>query len=509
MDPLVKALRRLRIRIALIQWTRFFVLGLIAGTSTACVWLILTRLFPQLGRPEIVSLSLLTLGIVAATAFAIIRRPSILGTVLAADGQLKLKERLTSSYQLADAEGPMIEALHDDARNFLDNTDLSQGFPLAIPPKTRWIAVPLLVYLATALAMPEFDLFKYREKQEKIEQQMKVQRVHAERLRNAARELREEMVDEVADLSDIAEGVERIAEGVEIGEISEKQAFSRLTDLAKDLAEEREKLSQENPTPGIEGDTSQLGALSEIAEDMKDGKFANAADKLEELKEKLEEKLKAGELSEEAAKDMAADMQQLAKMLSKGDSAMGQAMAKALAQAAAGLEKKDMAATMAALEAMDMSLADAASLMQQLQAMDMAMGSFGEAQAELLGRQLGQGFGKGFGSDYFAEGGGGLGGPGRGRGNRIGELPDGEGALEETMLSGDMTKGKILASIMQRAAPDPDVESDAEFVAQALTEITQQAEQALTKEEIPPGAKEFVRQYFGSLEPEGARGNRE
>jgi hypothetical protein len=202
---------------------------------------------------------------------------------------------------------------------------------------------------------------------------------------------------------------------------------------------------------------------------------------------------------------MAADMQQMAKMLSQGDCAMSEGMAKALAQAAAGLEKKDMAAAMAALESMNMSLEDAASLMQQLAAMDDAMQGFGEAQAELLGKELGQMLGKGFGSDYFAEGGGGLGGPGRGRGNRIGELPDVEGALEESMLSGDMTKGKILASIMQRAAPDPDVESDAEFVAQTLTEITQQAEEALTKEEIPPSAQEFVRQYFVSLEPEDRR----
>ncbi len=72
------------------------------------------------------------------------------------------------------------------------------------------------------------------------------------------------------------------------------------------------------------------------------------------------------------------------------------------------------------------------------------------------------------------------------------------------MLPGEMTKGKVLASIMRHAAPDENAESTVEYVSEALIQVQQQAEQALTKEEIPPGSREFVRQYFGSLEPERA-----
>ena len=72
------------------------------------------------------------------------------------------------------------------------------------------------------------------------------------------------------------------------------------------------------------------------------------------------------------------------------------------------------------------------------------------------------------------------------------------------MLPGDMTKGKILAGIMQKAVPEEGAEPTQEFVVKTFESVQQEAEQALTKEEIPPAAKEYVRQYFGTLEPEEA-----
>jgi hypothetical protein len=95
-----------------------------------------------------------------------------------------------------------------------------------------------------------------------------------------------------------------------------------------------------------------------------------------------------------------------------------------------------------------------------------------------------------------------MGGTGMGRGNRVGELPDLNAGFKPTVLPGDLTKGKVLATILQKGAPQDDAESTLEYVTEAFVEVRQEAEQALTKEEIPPGAKEFVRQYFGSLEPE-------
>ena len=99
----------------------------------------------------------------------------------------------------------------------------------------------------------------------------------------------------------------------------------------------------------------------------------------------------------------------------------------------------------------------------------------------------------------------GLRGPGRGQGNRIGELPKVTTSTDPSLAPGDMTKGKILATIMQRAAPQDGEHATIDYSQQAIVQIQQQSEEALTKEEIPAGAKEFVRQYFGSLEPDNQR----
>ena len=93
-------------------------------------------------------------------------------------------------------------------------------------------------------------------------------------------------------------------------------------------------------------------------------------------------------------------------------------------------------------------------------------------------------------------------GAGRGAGNRLGEIPDVEVGLNPTLAKGPLTKGKMLMDILQRTAPETGEEPTAEYIAGAFVEMRQEAERALTQEEIPQGSKEFVRQYFGSLEPE-------
>mgnify|MGYP000218509915 FL=1 len=128
------------------------------------------------------------------------------------------------------------------------------------------------------------------------------------------------------------------------------------------------------------------------------------------------------------------------------------------------------------------------------------------------GQGTGQGTGAGWGrrgegrspwSAGTAQGSGqGMGGPGSGRGGNVGELPEVQAGLSPTFLPGEMTPGKVLSSIMKHNAPDEDPEATAEYVSQTIIEVQQAAEEALTKEEIPQGSKEFVRQYFGSLEPD-------
>ncbi len=95
-----------------------------------------------------------------------------------------------------------------------------------------------------------------------------------------------------------------------------------------------------------------------------------------------------------------------------------------------------------------------------------------------------------------------MGKAGQGRGGHVGELPDVNVGFKPTVLPGAMTRGKILASILQKGAPEEGAESTVEYLSGVFEDAVQEAEEALTKEEIPPGSKELVRAWFGSLEDE-------
>lgn len=497
MSPLITVLGKLRRRIAFLLWLNHLVNATLIAIAAACLWLLATRLFPRLGDPHWASIALLVLGLGVATIWGVIKRPSLLGAALATDDRLGLQERLTSSYELAQTPGPMVAALHEDAARFSAQVNPADAFPLGLPRRARWLAIPLLVYGLTFAFMPELDLLGYREEQRKIARKMEVRRVHAERIRNIARPLREDNEDSIAEAQDMTTELDRLAEDLLAGEITEKQAAARLTGLAEDLMEERSKLTAQLPVPDPSGFSMESGAMAEVAKDMEQGDYGEAASKLEEMMEELA----SGGLSGEKAKQVAADLKKLAEMAGGEDSALGQALAKAAAAAEAAAEAGDTAA----MEAMELAMADAVSVLQQLGKMEQAMGQMGMAQAELMGEAImGQLAGRGPGR-VWTEGSGGLGGPGRGRGNRIGNLPDTGGAFEESMLSGEMGPGKVLAGIMQRTAPEGETESMTTVATDAIISAQQEAEQALTREEIPPGAKGFVQQYFGSLEPERRR----
>lgn len=93
-----------------------------------------------------------------------------------------------------------------------------------------------------------------------------------------------------------------------------------------------------------------------------------------------------------------------------------------------------------------------------------------------------------------------MGGAGRGQGNQVGDLPEADVDFDPSKLPGPMTQGKMLASVTQRGAPETDGKTSTQVMEGAFVSARQEAEQALTQEEIPKGSKEFVRQYFGATD---------
>lgn len=545
MDPLVTTLRKLRRRLSVQQWVRLNVEVLLLSSAASCLWLLITRLFPVLGDPLPVCLGLVGAGILAATVLGFVRRLDLVKTALAADSHLDLQERLTSSYELAHAEGPMVEALHQDARQHLKRLHVQKGFPYRLPRVGRWLPIPLIVFGLAYMLLPEFDLLRHREREAEAKALKEATRVKAEKLQAAVRPLKKPVTEEVSQVAEITGAVERVAEKLKSSEISEKQALARVTNLSEELQKQREKLQKDTPMPRVAGDTQKLAMTREMANDIQNGRFGDAAMKARELQKKLEE----GALTKKEVDKLKEELGQLSEMLGgKENSELGQA----LAEVAQGLNMDNMETALEAMKTMGLSMEDIASVLEQLDQIDLAMVELSDWQQAQLGPSehcrccgiklapCGQGegcmggCGPGFscyglcgacagagcsgcgGGGCFAgrgpwrpgdarEFGAGMGGPGRGKGGRVGELSDVDATFKPTMLPGSLTKGKLLADIIQKGAPEEGAEATLEYVTGTFVAVRQEAEQALTKEEIPPGAKEFVRQYFGSIEPEQTR----
>jgi len=524
LDPLVPTLRRLRRRLSIQRWLRLNLEGLLFSLSACCVWVFASKLFPVLGNPMPVCGGLVGLGIVAQTVVAIRGRPGLIDAALDADGRLGLKERLTSSLELAGAEGEMVAAVHTDARRHLGRLDVGKDFPYKLPRSSRMLGIPILLFGLVNI-LPSLDLLHYQEQKDKEEARQKAVRVSAEKLRAAISPLRKPSEEEIGDLAEVTGEIERVAEALESQEITEKQTLAQMKNLGAKLVEQRMAMARENPVPKLAGDTSQLGMTHDLANSIQQGQMGDAAQKAEELKKKLKE----GGLGKKELGDLKKEMEQLAEMLGGKDTALG----KALAEAAQSLSANDLGAALAGLDMVELSLEDIASTLEQMEKMNLALKDLAKWQGELLGPSdfcrfcgmplepcelgplcegsclghscsgiccrcagIGGAFARGEGGF-----GGGMGGPGHGTGGMVGELPEGDVGFKPTLLPGEMTKGKALMGVLQKGTPDEGAESELEYITEAFVAVRQEAEEALTKEEIPPGSKEFVRQYFGSLEP--------
>lgn len=526
MDSMIIALRRVRLRLTLQRWIHYFVAAALAGLSLSTAGLLVTKLFPLLplgptALPVVTAASLLF-----ASVWAIVRRPTLLEAALEADRRMELQERLTSSLTLADVDSPMVTALHADARAQLAGKDVAKAFPLHPPRMIRWLAAPILALGITAL-LPQFDLFRFQERAVLAKTQEEVRKVGAERLKAAAKPLKENIpLAKAGELGQVSLALERMADQLASGELSEKQALAKVNALTDELQKTREALRQTTERPRFPDNMNEYGATRSLAKSLQEGNFAEAA---KEAK-RLQERLGKGQLGADEKKRLAEELKKLSEQTMSNPMGPKNALNQALAKASEGLNPASMGQeALEAMEGLEMSLEDLASAMEQLQKLDSAMTKLAEWQQERLGpsqfcRLCGNklkacksgkkvecsGCGEGFecqglcgscGSKGRGDGPG-MGGEGRGEGNTTGPLPDVPHDFQPTVLSGPVTPGKVLADLLQRTAPDRHVEPTAEFVTDALVEVQQQAEQALAKEEIPAGSKEFVRQYFGSLEQE-------
>jgi hypothetical protein len=356
---LVQTLGGIRLRLGLHQWARFCAVAFLYALSLASFWLFLTRLFPVLGDALPVLLGLLCAGLILATILGWSRRPDIEQAALLTDRRLKLEERLTTSLALASSTAPMVDAVHADAKHHLSGVNGATLFPFEATKAMRWAMLPLLIFSVGYVFLPTFDLFNYEKKQEEERARVEAIRVTAERLVASVKPLVRAEEAQSGEVDDIKAEIERVANDLKEARITEKQAFARVTNLARELQENREALARENPLPKVmKSDLAQFDMARDVADAMQQGKFGEAARKMEALEKKLGE----GALDAKEMEQLKKELASLAKSLEGQNSALSQALAAALQAAGKSMNSQDIKGALEAMKLAKLSLNDMDSL---------------------------------------------------------------------------------------------------------------------------------------------------
>ncbi len=512
-DPVRQLVRRVRARMFVRGWIDWALRCLFVASLASLLWVVATRLFPALGDPFWIVIGVLAASYPVGLAVAVLRRPTEADAALAADHAFGLRERITTALELADHPSPMARAAREDAQRKAAGANASRAVPLAIGPRARWIYAPLLALGLAYVFLPELDLFDYNARTAEADARREAVAVHVERIREALEPLKEEAnAGEASPLSEITAELGDLANQMDSGKLTEKQAIAKLDNLAEKLAEQQKQLAEKGALPQLSGDMQKFGMAQDVAKALQDGKLAEA---LKEIKE-IEKKLTDGSLSEAERKALASDLKKLSEATAANMSSMSESLAAALAKASASLESGDMKAASEAMQLAELSVADIESLMKQLDQMQATKAYLAQWKGDMMGksgycRECGSKLGEGGQcengqcSSHGHGHGLGLGGAGRGTGNRIGHVPEIEAGFQPTQAPGPLTKGKMLADLLQRSAPEAGEEATVDYLSGTFEQLEQEAEQALTQEEIPAGAKEYVRQYFGAIEPEKAQ----
>ena len=542
MDPLHIAIGKARRRLALKLALDATGAALLLSAALACVWLVATRFVPMLGEPVPVAAGLLCAGALGAVYWIWRRFPSKTTSALALDERLGLHERVTSSLALHSAEGPMIDALHRDAREAVLRHPVGNAFPLQPSRAAKWAWVPMLLFGLAYIALPEFDLFDYRTRQAAALAKATKQEESAKAIEAVAKLLKEADPATTGELADAIDKLEMTAGELRAGDITDKQAIAKVSDAMEDLAKQTRAMSAARPAEAKAADSIEHPELKKVLQDLQNGKPQEAAEKLRELQEKL----KNGELSEEEKKKLQEGMQALQKATQQSGAGergeeKGQSSDKKSGNGKRGGEGQGQSDPSAAEsgENMELSMEDMASSLEQMAKMQQASQKLNQWKSQSLGPSKtcrtcgkslkpcdkpgqckseceggtcagqckdgtckGAGGKKPWSAGESTKQGNGMGGPGKGQGSEVGDLPeDANVDFQPTTLPGEQTKGKILTEITERTAPVLDGEtSQVEAVQGGFEAVQQQAEEALNQEEIPAGSKELVRQYFGVSE---------
>jgi len=521
---LAKSLSR---RMRLVDFVRVYQMLLFYAVCVALAAYLCAKLFSYPFQPvDVVALTLLAPALASAIYTLFWPRFSAFNAAVETDKKLELEDRFASALQLGRTTAPMVAALIEDAHEHTRGVEPKKVFPFELWGRFRYILVPLAATLAVYLFMPELDILHIRRKAQAAQETKRQIDAEAKRLLKKSETIRARAEREkMTDVAEIAKDMEQLSRALQNEANEKKAALAKLSKLSERIKRKQDTLKPVRDISRRFQQTRELTQTKTLDNALRKGDLRQAAEEIGKLKAALKE----GKLSEDQLRKLKQELESLARKMKDFES-----LSAALSKAAQDLDAGDLGGALDQLDLSKLDLEQFADLLAQLELMDVVLADIQDAKLALCDKY---GICKRCGGRYaldwegvacrWCEGdpdaecamcsggrpglcracgkgaygyGPGLRGAGRGRGGHIPDPGNPETDFTDTKVKGTLTPGEILASVSFKGVPsDSDVMTD---YVETLVEFIRAEEGTLTKEEIPPGYKRFVKHYFDSIRPD-------
>lgn len=571
MEQLKRKVRAVRRRLLWLRFLHLTLVGLFWLSILAALTLVAGRLVLPIDDEtawqswtHLAVAGLLALCVPVGVLGALLGRLTLFHAAVEADGRLGLKERISSAILLRGARRPMEELLEADAVVAAQHIRPRRDFPFTPPRTLRWLPVPVFALVITALLLDQHNLLAGSqaptpEERAELTLAREENQDEAQRLEELAT-----LIEETASSSsspehfaELRRELEQIAENLREADASRLEEVADLSNLADQAAQQREAAERRlEQTSGFAADPSAQRTAG-LQQAMQEGDFERAREMLQELAQEIQQEMASGEMTAEQLEQLADEIERMAEQMGE-NSETGQQ----LAQAAQAMRQAAQASREAGQQQGQQGQANsgqaagqaAQAMAQANQAMQQAMSQMSEAMSDLadaqeqlaiaealeqdlnaarasLARNPGErraqqcqacrsGEGQCQGGTCRGQGnawrlsqrsgawragetnrqGSGTGGPGQGRGGRPPESDGGDTAFRDEALSATHLPGVIIAEMEHHDGVQVEGESTV-AVSDVFLTYEQRAEQTLETEVIPAGYRGIARDYFTAIHP--------
>ncbi|WP_152051108.1 hypothetical protein [Tautonia marina] len=478
-------------------------------------------------------------GIALAILIAMLGGPSRLDAAVAIDRAFHLNERLGTALSLpADLlETPAGRALIEDTKRHLDSLDVAGPFRPKLP-RAAWLPLVTGLLAVGLLFVPELSRATTVAGESLDPEQLDAIAKQADALNKRIAETRQKLDQNAfAETDKLLVEIEKAAEALSKAPPSEKdEALVKLNSLTNALEERQKQIGDSEQVSKKLQQLDQMtsdGPADEFARELAKGDFQQAAEKVQELRDKLlsgsmsdreKEELRE-QLSEmkeqleqlanlderkkqlEEARDRGAISQeqfdqQMAKLNDQAEDLQKlQQLAQQLGQAQQQLAEGDLQQAANALGMSQEQLQQMASDLAELEMLDSAMADLEMAKDGMTGgdglNQMGDRLS---GMNAFGQGMGNNPGDGLGRGRGQGDRPI---AADNTSTFNTQVKQQLgQGKAVQEGFGPPNAQTIGESIieAQAVTEANTAAQaEALSNQKVPRHIEQHVQSYINSF----------